>query len=143
MNASLVSGLNSPSALRCPDRTCLSRTTATARLANTPPGRGERLPGLGVGLSVWYCRVWIGPVCPELGRRHDRRIHHSGAVVNASLVTGLNQAFTLAVTQPVPEPGTITLLGTALLGLGCNCAGAVSSCCWVLSPPPRITQNTC
>jgi hypothetical protein len=43
----------------------------------------------------------------------------SGAPVNASLVSGLgafNPAY-IAIATPVPEPGTLLLLGTALLGL--------------------------
>jgi len=43
----------------------------------------------------------------------------SGATVNASLISGLNSPIGLAIAPTtVPEPGTLMLLGIALLGLG-------------------------
>ena len=43
----------------------------------------------------------------------------SGGTVNASLVSGLNQPYGIAISpSPAPKPATLTLLGSALLGFG-------------------------
>jgi hypothetical protein len=41
--------------------------------------------------------------------------------VNASLVSGLKTPDGIALSQPVPEPATLTLLCSALLALGVVC----------------------
>ena len=41
-----------------------------------------------------------------------------GSTVNPSLVSGLYDPLAIAVTQNVPEPASLTLLGSALLGIG-------------------------
>ena len=72
----------------------------------------------GLRWPVRHCRVWIGPVCHECYYTGTiGEYTTSGATVNASLVSGLNAPFGIAI-APVPEPSTIAGLITAALTAG-------------------------
>ena len=90
----------------------MSRTTATRLDWRIHHGGCDlkRLAGLGVGLSVWHCRVWLGPVLTNgynpITKEYNSIGEYttSGAVVNASLVT-----------TGLESPGGIAVSGSDLL----------------------------
>ena len=60
-------------------------------------GHGEHLPDLGVEQPAGNRGVWIGPVCRDRWCRKIGEYTTSGATVNASLISGLNNPQGIAV----------------------------------------------